>query len=830
MRATLSGYYRNLQFDQTKTAKALFDVTKQISSGQKIQYAHEDTTTFVNTVRLDNELTTLVQVKDNAANALQVSRNTDSTMNEMTKILDTIKVKLVAASNETNSRESRDAIAAELRGLEQNLLQLANTSINGNYIFSGSDIKTKPIDVNGAYQGNAQDLTAFIGSGVKQTYNINGQDLFLGSENDTQRKITLNVPLLNQTKLYPDIMVDSSLPRLEEEEYITGSHSIRDLMGDTDTLINNIDAQHHFYVQGRNHDGVTFKETISMRDDESVDGLMARIGAAFGNLPNSQLVTVNVNHDGQIEIEDNRPGSSELDFHMTANTDITGPVTDLENLNSNQTSVKSFMKSDYTEFISNVGQRQDKYDTNIFELSADFLTKDGQKANSATLLSEVLRADVASITFGGVDSTTPAPGVAVAPAFYNVTATSTMQDLLNAIDTAYDANGVGSGDINVSMKEGKIVIARADLSAPDLDIQLEAHNVVAGVLGNAGTTVNGLPSDASVAFDEAEFEKEANRLIGNVSQIVRADNEYAKLDTRLFEVASGTDLNGQVFSLEGIDINGVAFQASINLNTAGSTFTYNGAGPYAIFNTGGTSAATPIAISAGNPQAPVAANDMTYKQLSDVVNMVLTGNVPASLANVNGATGSADDYNAAVDNSQTLSVTSLDEEGRLVFSEHSATLTQASFKLSDVNASDFTANSSVLSFQSNKALEISDPKTNFFKQIDAIISSVEEGRIRADGTLGDPRNIGIQNSIQVLDDLANHLYNQHSVAGVQSQTLQTTEDRTDMLIITTKTLRSQTLDVDIAEATLELQQLQLNYQAMLSTVSRMSQLSLVNYL
>jgi len=104
------------------------------------------------------------------------------------------------------------------------------------------------------------------------------------------------------------------------------------------------------------------------------------------------------------------------------------------------------------------------------------------------------------------------------------------------------------------------------------------------------------------------------------------------------------------------------------------------------------------------------------------------------------------------------------------------------------------------------------------------------GRIRADGDVEDPRNVGVQNAIQALDDLSNHLYNQHSVAGVQSQTLQVTSDRTEMLIINTKILRSDTLDVDIAEASLELKQLELNYQAMLSTVSRISQLSLVNYL
>jgi flagellar hook-associated protein 3 FlgL len=51
-----------------------------------------------------------------------------------------------------------------------------------------------------------------------------------------------------------------------------------------------------------------------------------------------------------------------------------------------------------------------------------------------------------------------------------------------------------------------------------------------------------------------------------------------------------------------------------------------------------------------------------------------------------------------------------------------------------------------------------------------------------------------------------------------------------MLLITTQVLRSETIDVDFAQASLELKQLELNYQAMLSTVSRISQLSLVNYL
>ena len=824
MRTTLSGYYRNQQIDQNKAAKELFDVTKQISSGQKIQYAYDSPSTFIDAVRLDNEVTTLTQVKQTAQSALQVSTNTDTTMNEMTKILDAMKVKLVNAANETNTQDSLNAIAAELRGLESNLIQLSNTSINGNYLFSGSEINTKPIDAEGVYQGNAEDLKAFIGSGVQQTYNINGADLFLGDEDGTKRKITMNTPLFNQTKLYPDVMVDPSIPRSTgDEEFITERSTIRDLMGDTNNVLNDNlgpagEAQHHFYIRGTNHDGQAFKLTVSMRDDENVGDLITRIGEAYGNSSSSNLVNVNINNDGQIEIEDTRPGSSKLDFHMVANTnndltlaniDANGAALDVDDLNINNTPVKSFMRSDFTAFVSELRQRQDIYDPNVFSISGDFITKDGKKAIEATLLSDVLRSDVVnpgSIVFDGIDSN-GAPVVAS----YDVTATSTMQDLIGAMNTAYDANisATAAGDLSFAMKDGKIVFSRQVGFAGAIDVRLLANDANAG----AGNTVDGLPSDASVAFDESYFKKDGNRLLSNISQVVKSDNSYATGATRLVDVSSQVTLVGaSSLNMSGIDLNGDRFDLSLDFN---SPVTYD-------VSLNGGVAVTYNLYDADTTRTPTQPDMMTYQQLMDVLNTTLTGTVRSG--------NTPADYDNDIATANIRGNTYLDQQGQVVFEQKNTTDTKAQFTMTDASASDMTTAGSVLNFQSNNALEISDPKTNFFKQIDAIIASVEAGRIRADGTIGDPRNVGVQNSIQAIDDLSEHLFNQHSVAGVQSQTLQVTSDRTDMLIITTKTLRSEVIDVDFADAALRLKQVELNYQAMLSTVSKISQLSLVNYL
>ncbi len=651
MRTTLSGYYRNLQFDQTKTAKELFDVTKQISSGQKIQYAHEDTSVFIDTVRLDNEVTTLEQASHSAQKALQFSTNTDSTMGEMSRVLDSMKVSLIYAANEVHSSTSLNAIALELRGLEENLIQLANTSVDGKYLFSGSEIKTSPIANDGTYKGNDGDINAFIGSGITQKYNVSGADLFLGAENDIRREVTTNIPLLDKTtNLYA-----ISTSTLEE---VTGSA-----------------ADQYFYIRGTNHDGSSFKNKVALPSTSSIEELMTAVENSY--TPNS--VHVSLDKMGGIVVTDRVSGSSKLDFHMVAS-------------------------------------EADVNDVN-------------------TLTPLVLP-----------------PNVPVPPSV--------------SIDF---------------MKSG-----------------LTPSSVATGT--------------ESAIYDRTFFDKEGAVVTSNVAQVVKmgtldADgnnigNEFATDATKLSDVfaSMATPLH-----IEGVDIAGTPFNIDINFNA--SPVTVSGDYNYTVGD------------GLGNDTLPA---DMTYRQLMDVVNMAMNGQTPAD----NDA-----GYRAAVNASNTNSTLELSYDGKLKFTDINNNPSSVELSMYDANTNDFTnTTGSIATFNTNNALTISDPKTDFFKQINDLISAVEMERIHIDGNGGSPRNIGVENSIQVLDDLMAHFGSQHAVAGTQSQVLERTVERNAMLIVTTKTLRSETLDVDIAEASLELKQLELNYQAMLSTVSRISQLSLVNYL
>lgn len=689
MRVTSGSYYNNIYGENNKLNKQLFDVNKQIASGMKIQYAHEDPSVFIDTLRLDDEITTLTQVKNSAQNAYKMSTQTDTTIGELVKTMESMKVKMVNAANDAHSDTSIQAIAKELRGLQNHIFALANTSIGGQYLFSGTATSVKPIGSDGSYQGNDKDLQAFLGSGVKQKYNISGSQLFLGEESKINRTVSSNVAQMNLSDLYPDIVQDAAMPRsTSKETYITGSNTIRDLMGDNDTdPANDATRQSYFYVQGTKSDGESFKSKITLNMNATLDDLTQQIGDLYG----TNQVNVSLNAHGQIEISDKKAGSSKLDFHMVGAVDFSGGgaanVTDIDLLQSGST---------------------------------DFET--------------------AAVT---------APGLYV--------------------------------------KE----FTKSGFTTPS-----SVPNTIEGI-----------------NYDRTNFEKVGAKLLSNISQIDKTSNSYATASSKLVDVAGISSLNGQQLTIEGTDITGAAFTAQIDLASGGSTFSLNGGiTNYSIFNTDSTL------------RSAVDADQMTYQQLMDVVNMAMSGTLPA--------TNSAADYDAAISTSNTLAATKLDDTGRMVFEDKVNPVTNASISLYDSNSFDYSnTNGAILTFNANSAISIRDPKTNFFTQIEEMIRSVEEGKKHSDGSDNiDPRNLGIQNAIQMMDDLSDHVSRLQTEAGSYSQVLQLSSERTDMLILSTKTLQSDVIDTDIAEATLRMQQLNLNYQAMLSSISKVSQLSLVNYL
>lgn len=669
MRISSSMYYENLYgSNNSKINQRLFDVNKQIASGLKIQYASDNVTVFTETMRLDNEITTLDQTKKSTENGYKVADQSDTILNEFTGSLNRMRTLLVQAANGTNSATSQDAIAKEMRGIESNLKSLANTSINGRYLFAGSAVTTKPIANDGTYQGNDVVLNAFAGSNNPLKYNITGSELFLGEESLVKKEITSNV-------------IQKS--------------NIGTTLDTTTTMENFMGAipagkQHFFYLRGTTSSGTAINEKIALNPTDTVDTLLTSIGQKYGNTGSVNVVNVSMDANGNISVADKLSGSSKLDFHLVGASDFGGNG-----------------KADVT--------------------SIDALATNGGVTDYAT---------------------------------------------------AKASNGLYIREFNKS----------------------------------SYTSVTGAPSIEGLVYDRTNFSVSGSKVSSDVPQIVTSDNSFARPTTKLLDVASASTLDTKQLLLKGTNINGNAINVQIDLKSAGSTFSLDGGTTnYDIFDV-------------STPRAAVNADTMTYQQLMDVMNMVITNKLPASTSN-------ATDYDNAIGLANNSGNTYLSDNGKLTFNDLQSGSTKATIGLYDANSGSFTAgNASVMTFNTNNSLSIRDPKTDFFATINEMVTSVENHIILPDSTVGNSRNVGIENSITQMDDLQNHLFRTQSTAGAQSNTLSKAIARTDTLNIATKTLRSSVIDTDLAESSLKLTQLTLNYQAMLSTVGKVSKLSLVNYL
>lgn len=861
MRVGFNTGYVLMSQNQMNVQEKLLEITKQLSSGKKIQFSNEGSTTFSESLRLEYDITTLTQSKKAAESAETFSNNTDTVLTQITNAMDQFKIKLVQAANEIQSDTSVAALADNLEAIRTNIMSLANTAVGEQYLFSGTAVSTKPFSTNGTYNGNDQELQSLVGSNNLLSYNITGSELFLGEDSNKNKIVTANVKHYNQELLNPTMMDPDITANQGEEVFITPDDPLRALLGDGDNDPTN-DPDEWFYISGTKSDGTGFTEKFSMSpayiDKESastVQDLLDRIGVAFGNSSTNKVVDVSLNEWGEIEIKDLTKGSSKIDFHMVSARDPEGDVTDTDALISSGARVTEYIKSDYYSIptATNAQAVQQDNDHRIFEIPSVLKRSDNTVATVTDSLDSIFPSDVTDLVLSG-DQVNSGGTVPAAPPPYLTISTSgnTVQDLLDTIKQNFSQTGAPYDDIDVELVNGRIVVTDNTVQQLQSDVENPPYDgpstFTLNIAGDDGTGLPGaltpttaFSTDFSAEVDKVRFEKTGAYLNANQSQIVTSTNQYATDSTKLIEVSSPQridgsfeySLDGKTLSMQLTDYNGNDYQVDINLATAGSTFQVTDLatgvtdGPFDLLQNYDSATATP-------------ADEVTYEQIMNVMEIGLSysdANVGAVLNA--GLPSNVEAYKSALQSAQNAIDVSLDYKGRFEVQDKTSAQSQIEMAMYDNDNTDFTATSNTfakLDFHENDALVVDDPHIDFFDSLDEAIKAVRENIYRPDGYNqendydADPRNIGIQNSLTVFDHLNDHINRIHAKNGSQGNAFTYSIERNEIMITQTQTLKSYVLDADIADTSMQYSQLQLNYQAMLSTVSKLTKLSLVNYI
>lgn len=178
------------QIDQTMYRLKNLDslqqkLSYQAATGKKLQDGSDDSVLYSRELVVDDKIRTFEGLKTQIERTKIQNNTSDSTMKEIKNILEYINAELIKANTDTTSNDGLKAIALNIAGMKENLYDLANTQVEGEYVFSGSNSAIKPFEKNSAgeiiYQGDNKLRRVAVEEGSYRERGINGFDSMMYS-------------------------------------------------------------------------------------------------------------------------------------------------------------------------------------------------------------------------------------------------------------------------------------------------------------------------------------------------------------------------------------------------------------------------------------------------------------------------------------------------------------------------------------------------------------------------------------------------------------------------------------------------------------------------
>lgn len=167
------------------------DITlQQLSTGQLINMPSDNPAGAAEMVQNQNQQAQTDQFLQNTSAVEGLLQTADSTLSTVVEAVNQAISLGTQGANGTNSGSNLQAIAQQVEGIRNQVLQAANTSYQGNYIFAGTATNTTPFTLNSSapdgvtYNGNTDVNTVQVAEGNSVQVNLPGSQVFQGSGGD----------------------------------------------------------------------------------------------------------------------------------------------------------------------------------------------------------------------------------------------------------------------------------------------------------------------------------------------------------------------------------------------------------------------------------------------------------------------------------------------------------------------------------------------------------------------------------------------------------------------------------------------------------------------
>ncbi|MFD2671991.1 flagellar hook-associated protein FlgL [Marinicrinis sediminis] len=184
LRVTQSMMNTQLIRNVNKNLYKMDNYQNQVSTGRKINKPSDDPVGITYSLRYRSELAANEQYQKNVDSALSWLDFSDTVLGQAGDVMHRLKDLSIQAGTGTNPQVALDGIKEEIEQLKDQLIDIANSQINGKYVFNGQTYDQTPYNVQDpSFDAklavtDSGDVDFTIGLGVQVSVNMSGNEVF----------------------------------------------------------------------------------------------------------------------------------------------------------------------------------------------------------------------------------------------------------------------------------------------------------------------------------------------------------------------------------------------------------------------------------------------------------------------------------------------------------------------------------------------------------------------------------------------------------------------------------------------------------------------------
>ncbi|HDL07205.1 MAG TPA: flagellar hook-associated protein 3 [Desulfobacteraceae bacterium] len=210
MRVPNRTLYNAAQYNLGKVLQEMYDANKMVQTGKRINSLSDDPVGLSKVLGLKSGLSNLDQLERNIITGRSWLNAGETALDSVKDLISDSKILCLSMSNGSMTDSERKDAAAQIDGTLRQILELANTKVNGQSIFAGTktdirpfvfDSKENPAEVS--YLGNESGFKVKTGKETDMVVGHNGESVFFDS-----------YVRIDETNNHLDFSVDNGLTQL----------------------------------------------------------------------------------------------------------------------------------------------------------------------------------------------------------------------------------------------------------------------------------------------------------------------------------------------------------------------------------------------------------------------------------------------------------------------------------------------------------------------------------------------------------------------------------------------------------------------------------------